>query len=70
MTDLEPEPPAAPPVLGAPPGGADPADLAEPDFANEHQDTAVDPKIITDQDPGETESPHGWSGMDRTGFVD
>ena len=39
----------------------------EPDFANEHDRTAVDRDIITgaDEDGREPESPHGWSGMQQ-----
>ncbi|GIJ27530.1 hypothetical protein Vqi01_26920 [Micromonospora qiuiae] len=53
------------PALGQPPEGTD--TLPEPDFANEHDRTAVDRDIITgaDQDEREPESPRGWSGMQR-----
>ena len=47
------------------PGGRD--TLPEPDFANEHDRTAVDRDIITgaDADEREPESPHGWAGRQR-----
>ncbi|WBB79540.1 hypothetical protein O7606_25885 [Micromonospora sp. WMMD882] len=53
------------PALGQPPEGAD--TLPEPDFANEHEETAVDRDIITgeDKEERESESPRGWSGMQR-----
>ncbi|QOC95181.1 hypothetical protein [Micromonospora craniellae] len=53
------------PALGQPPEGTD--TLPEPDFANEHDRTAVDRDIITgaDEDEREPESPRGWSGMQR-----
>jgi hypothetical protein len=37
----------------------------EPDFANEHDDTAVDEEITSGDEPGEPESPEGWSGLER-----
>ena len=37
----------------------------EHDFAGEHDATAVDKDVITDEDTGESESPEGWSGLDR-----
>jgi hypothetical protein len=36
------------------------------DFASEHSDTVVDPDTADGKD-GETESPEGWSGLDREG---
>ncbi|MBQ1016078.1 hypothetical protein KBX53_35155 [Micromonospora sp. M51] len=53
------------PALGQPPKGTD--TTPEPDFANEHDRTAVDRDIITgaDEHEREPESPHGWSGMQR-----
>ncbi|GAA0375428.1 hypothetical protein GCM10009541_17340 [Micromonospora gifhornensis] len=53
------------PALAQPPEGRD--TLPEPDFANEHETTAVDDDILTgaDQDEREPESPRGWSGMQR-----
>lgn len=50
------------PALGQPPEGTD--TLPEPDFANEHDRTAVDRDIVTGADAGEREeeSPRGWSG--------
>ncbi|NYT92750.1 hypothetical protein [Salinispora sp. H7-4] len=49
-------------ALGQPPEGRD--TLPEPDFAREHDVTAVDRDIITgaDADEREEESPRGWSG--------
>lgn len=49
-------------ALGQPPEGRD--TLPEPDFAREHDVTAVDRDIITgaDADEREAESPRGWSG--------
>lgn len=49
-------------ALGQPPEGRD--TLPEPDFAGEHDVTAVDRDIITgaDADEREAESPRGWSG--------
>ena len=40
----------------------DPAD--EPDIAGEHEDTAVDKRIVAGDDEGEPESPRGWAGAD------
>ncbi len=53
------------PALGQPPEGTD--TLPEPDFANEHERTAVDRDIITgaDEAEGAPESPRGWSGIHR-----
>ncbi|RIV36607.1 glycosyltransferase family protein [Micromonospora radicis] len=53
------------PALAQPPEDGD--TLPEPDFANEHERTAVDDDILTgaDQDEREPESPRGWSGMQR-----
>ncbi|MGA5304495.1 hypothetical protein ACPCHT_31610 [Nucisporomicrobium flavum] len=45
----------------------DPQD--QPDFANEHGDTAVSPDVIDNDDSGEPESPRGWSGMKKDGPV-
>ncbi|WP_203710365.1 hypothetical protein [Asanoa siamensis] len=57
--------------LGRAPGDTDPADTGEgDDFAVEHEDTAVDESITEGRDRGESESPHGWSGLeehDRSG---
>ncbi|EEP71339.1 hypothetical protein MCAG_01666 [Micromonospora sp. ATCC 39149] len=50
-------------ALGRPPEGPD--TTPEPDFANEHDRTAVDADVITDEGEREPESPHGWSGMQR-----
>lgn len=53
-------------ALGQPPEGRD--TTPDPDFAGEHEATAVDEDIITgdeDEEEREPESPHGWSGMQR-----
>ncbi|NBE80391.1 hypothetical protein [Micromonospora rubida] len=66
MTDREEQREEHVPALGQPPEGPD--TMPEPDFADEHDLTAVDPDIITgdeDDEERETESPHGWSGMQR-----
>ncbi|MBF9132400.1 hypothetical protein I0C86_26125 [Plantactinospora sp. S1510] len=50
--------------LGQAPGDTEPED--EPNFAAEHDKTAVAEDIITDTDTDrEPESPRGWSGMQR-----
>ncbi|MFC3500957.1 hypothetical protein ACFOOK_08280 [Micromonospora krabiensis] len=53
------------PALGQPPEGVD--TLPEPDFANEHDRTAVDRDVITDadEDERETEAPRGWAGQEH-----
>jgi hypothetical protein len=53
------------PAIGQPEGAADPT--GDPDFSNEHQETAVDDEVITgeDADEREPEAPRGWSGMQR-----
>ncbi|MGB2570214.1 hypothetical protein ACPFP2_17415 [Micromonospora citrea] len=48
------------PALGQPPEGTD--SLPEPDFANEHDRTAVDRDIITGDDEREPETSRGWAG--------
>jgi hypothetical protein len=58
--------------LGRAPGDTDPADTGESDdFATEHRETAVDGSIIDgDRRHRESESPHGWAGLeahDRSG---
>jgi hypothetical protein len=67
------------PALGQPPldpdndpnAGREPDDTGQepdgdPDFASEHEETAVDEAIITGADTDrEPESPRGWSGMQR-----
>ncbi|MCX4470402.1 hypothetical protein OOK41_08800 [Micromonospora sp. NBC_01655] len=66
MTDREEQREAHVPALGQPPEGGD--STPEPDFADEHDRTAVDRDIITgdeDDEEREPESPHGWSGMQR-----
>ncbi|RGC66381.1 hypothetical protein C5N14_23580 [Micromonospora sp. MW-13] len=66
MTDREEQREAHVPALGQPPEGRD--STPEPDFADEHDRTAVDRDIITgdeDDEEREPESPHGWSGMQR-----
>jgi hypothetical protein len=51
------------PALGQPPQGADPD--GDPDFASEHEETAVDDDIITGEDTDrEPEAPRGWAGME------
>lgn len=64
MTDRDDKPERLP-ALGQPDRGTD--TLPEPDFANEHDRTAVDRDIITgeDEEEREPESPSGWSGMQR-----
>ena len=50
--------------LGQAAGDPDPED--EPDFATEHEESAVDEDIITGADVDrEPESPRGWSGLQR-----
>ena len=39
----------------------------EPDFAEEHESTTVDPDVSADEKDGEEESPKGWDGLDRDG---
>ncbi|MFV2010499.1 MULTISPECIES: hypothetical protein [Micromonosporaceae] len=55
-------------ALGQTPDGQPPED--DPDFAGEHDDTAVSHDIIegTDRDR-EPETPRGWSGMEKPGFT-
>ncbi|MEV4756147.1 hypothetical protein AB0J86_13690 [Micromonospora sp. NPDC049559] len=44
----------------------DPGANADPDFADEHRETAVSADVITGADVDrEPESPRGWSGMQR-----
>ncbi len=43
------------------------SDDADVDFANEHEDTTVDHDVSSDNDQSESESPDGWSGLDRDG---
>ncbi|ATO16778.1 hypothetical protein O7600_12670 [Micromonospora sp. WMMA1998] len=64
MTDREPEHEHLA-ALGQPPEGMD--TLPEPDFANEHDRTAVDRDIITgaDEDEREPETSRGWAGEDH-----
>ncbi len=65
MTDQDPDRERRLPALGQPPGDIDPADLDQPDFADEHDDTAVAEEILTGEDVDrEPEAPRGWSGMD------
>jgi hypothetical protein len=35
------------------------------DFAEEHEDTAVDRDITAGRDEGENESPRGWDGQEE-----
>ncbi|MEV6369462.1 hypothetical protein D7147_19485 [Micromonospora musae] len=52
------------PALGQPPAGVD--SLPEPDFADEHDRTAVDREVVTGEDKGEREpeASRGWAGED------
>jgi len=45
----------------------DPSQDDEWDFAEEHEDTTVDPEVEADRDDAEPERPTGWSGLDREG---
>lgn len=52
------------PAIGHPAGHPEPE--RDPDFAAEHEETAVSAEIITGDEPDrEPESPRGWSGMQR-----
>lgn len=52
-------------AIGQPPGDAADPD-GDPDFANEHEETAVSDDVITGEgDDGESGSPEGWSGMEK-----
>ncbi|AXO36309.1 hypothetical protein [Micromonospora sp. B006] len=64
MTDRNPDPEHLA-ALGQPPEGVD--TLPEPDFANEHDRTAVDREVITgeDEDEREPEASRGWAGEDH-----
>ena len=42
-------------------------DPDEQDFADEHDDTTVDPDVTAGRDTDEPESPEGWDGLDREG---
>ena len=55
------------PALGQSPDGTPPPD--DPDFAGEHDDTAVSNDIIEGTDTREPESPRGWSGMEKPGVT-
>ncbi|MEU5724342.1 hypothetical protein [Micromonospora sp. NPDC047738] len=61
MTDRD-EGQRQPEALGQPPTAAPPD--ADPEFAEEHEETAVDEDIITGEDGGrrEPESSRGWAG--------
>ncbi|GIM96982.1 hypothetical protein [Paractinoplanes toevensis] len=37
------------------------------DFAEEHEQTTVDPAVSSGEDDGEPESPEGWDGLDGDG---
>lgn len=53
------------PALGQPANHPEDTDTGTPDIAGEHQDAAVDKRVITgDGEDREEESPRGWSGMD------
>ena len=45
----------------------EPSPEGEHDFAGEHDATAVDKDITDGKGVGESESPEGWSGLDRDG---
>jgi hypothetical protein len=49
-------------ALGDPPSAPNP--VGDPDFAEEHEETAVDEDIITGEDEGrrEPEASRGWAG--------
>ena len=49
------------PALGQAPGAADDDD---PDFAGEHEDTAVSKDVTAGRDDAESESPAGWAGLE------
>ena len=52
------------PAIGQPP--ADPDPEGDPDFASEHEKTAVSSDILTgDESDPEPESPRGWAGLER-----
>ena len=55
------------PAIGHPPQDPQaPTVNDQPDFAAEHEETAVDEDIITGEDEErEDESPKGWAGMER-----
>ncbi|GAB1689922.1 hypothetical protein [Krasilnikovia sp. M28-CT-15] len=42
-------------------------EIPDDDFAEEHTDTVVDRDIATGDQPGETESPRGWAGLESEG---
>jgi len=46
----------------------DPGEDSDFDFADEHDETTVDPDVSNgDRNDGETESPDGWDGLDQEG---
>ncbi|MDG4828940.1 hypothetical protein O7627_06415 [Solwaraspora sp. WMMD1047] len=51
------------PAIGQPPTDPDPD--GDPDFANEHEETAVSSDVITGDEENEPESPRGWAGLER-----
>jgi hypothetical protein len=51
------------PAIGHP--SQEPERDEEPDFAEEHEDTAVDEDIVSGENEREEESPKGWAGMER-----
>lgn len=60
MTDRDSQRPAL-----AQPAGQTQPEGGDPDFAEEHEETAVDEDIITGQDTDrEPESPEGWAGLE------
>ena len=54
-------------ALGQTPDGQPPEE--DPDFAGEHDDTAVANDIIEGTDSREPESPRGWSGLEKPGIT-
>lgn len=54
------------PAIGHPDQGPEegPPQDDQPDFAGEHEETAVDETIVTGED-GEEESPEGWDGLEE-----
>ena len=53
------------PALGQP--AEKPVPEGDNDFAGEHDSTTVDDDVMTGESDRETESPGGWSGLEREG---
>ncbi|HEX5542811.1 MAG TPA: hypothetical protein VFX60_14815 [Micromonospora sp.] len=55
------------PAIGHPPqeGEAETPPNSNADFAEEHDTTAVSEPILSGENQRETESPRGWSGLER-----